>query len=51
MSLPMDMNEADRIRYLVMFRPPARDMCLDALEEVYRSCTGHPQFFLWRCHR
>ncbi|KAL1990287.1 hypothetical protein VTN49DRAFT_6126 [Thermomyces lanuginosus] len=23
--------------YLVMFRPPAREMCLDALEEVYRS--------------
>jgi symplekin len=22
--------------YLVMFRPPARDMCLDALEDIYR---------------
>jgi hypothetical protein len=26
------------VRYLVMFRPPARDMCLDALEDIYRIC-------------
>lgn len=26
------------IRYLVMFRPPARDMCLDALDDIYNTC-------------
>jgi hypothetical protein len=25
-------------RYLVMFRPPAREMCLNALEDVYNTC-------------
>jgi symplekin len=24
-----------------MFRPPARDICLDALEDIYRTCKYH----------
>jgi hypothetical protein len=26
--------------YLVLFRPPARDMCLDALEDLWRNYDG-----------
>lgn len=25
-------------RYLVMFRPPAREMCLNTLEDIYSTC-------------
>lgn len=27
-------------RYLIMFRPPAREMCLDRLENVYQTCKS-----------
>lgn len=30
-----------RYRYLIMFRPPAREMCLDTLEDVYQTCKFH----------
>lgn len=27
--------------YLVMFRPPARELCLDTLEEIYNTRKTH----------
>lgn len=29
-------------RYLIMFRPPAREICLNALEDVYQTCMSLP---------
>jgi symplekin len=26
------------IHYLVLFRPPVRDICLDALEDLWKNC-------------
>ena len=33
-------------RYLIMFRPPAREICLNALEDVYQSCMSNIDIFL-----
>lgn len=30
------------LRYLIMFRPPAREMCLNTLEDVYQTCMLSP---------
>lgn len=29
------------LSYLIMYRPPAREMCLDTLENVYETCKFH----------
>jgi symplekin len=31
-------------RYLIMFRPPAREMCLNTVEDVYQKCKN---FLFW----
>lgn len=38
--LPVDLRVYTNIspRYLIMFRPPAREMCLNTLEDVYQTC-------------
>ena len=29
-------------RYLIIFKPPARDLCIDALEDLWRNCKFTP---------
>ena len=33
------------IHYLILVRPPAREMCIDALEDLWRNCTFPSSYF------